>query len=408
MLAAEPTPEPPPPYRRPPNLLPFPNFSLVERDRRWTLVRQTMRQRGVAYLIVPSGPRHSRWARAIARYLTHVGGGNARVGVVFPLEGEPTAFVSDPEDWTQTQPWCHDLRPLPQTGTAELVEVLQRTQSGDQSVGIVGDTANLVPVSHQEGAGVVDWIDLTADIERIRAIKSAEEIAFLQRSARIVDAALMALERLLTPGMRDYELWATVLQRECALGSELPIDVRWAMDPISHLTDLSRGPTFRQVDAGSVLIGTIDAAWGGYHAGAMATFTCAPPSSSVRDLTAVVNELWNDSLGHIAPGRDLAELLAYVDAAASQASRRGGPAGSVSVVPVLWGCGLGRDLPRLPATGSTAWRDPTRVEAGWCFFWGLIARSDEGSAAVGDSIVVEATGARRLGTDSMRLRQVRS
>jgi Xaa-Pro aminopeptidase len=387
-----------------------------------------MRKRDLAHLVIPASPQQFARTRAIARYASHVGGGNSRVGVVFPLEGEPTAFVPDPEDWTQSQPWCHDLRPLPATGTPELVEILQRTDSQSRRVGVAGSITGPALDSLQNEAADLDWIDLTIDLERIRAIKSAEEIAFLARSARIADAALTEVENQLSLGVPDSELWATVLQRVCALGSELPVDIRWTMDPISNVHDLSRVPTFRHINAGGALLGKLDAAWGGYHAGSMATFACGPASSRLRDLAATAGEVWNGSLRRIAPGRDLAELLAYVATQVGHITGRGRPSGDLSVVPVLSGCGLGRDFPQWSAAGAGGARataadpggqstprpdlDPTErgaatcVEAGWCFFWGLIARSDDLCICVGGSVVVEATGARRLGTGEIGLRSL--
>ena len=403
---AESAPDAPPPYRRPPNLLAFPNFSLAERDRRWALVREIMLKRDVPYLVVPAGLRQSRRARAIARYVSHIGGGSARVGVVFSLEGEPTAFVSDPEDWTQTQPWCHDVQPLPRMGTAELVELLQRSGAQGRRVGIAGNMDGSARTAFRNGGGDVDWIDLTADLERIRAIKSAEEISFLRRSARIAEAALAEVENSLPLDARDSELWATPLQRLCTLGSELPVDIRWAMDPLSDPAALSRVPSFRPINVVGALLGYIDAAWGGYHAGSMATFTCGPASPSIPDLAATLSGLWSESVENIAPGRDLSELTDYIATEVSQIKGRGRHAGDLSIVPVLHGCGLGRDLPVLSATESGVARHATFIEAGWCFFWGLIARSGAGCACVGDSIVIEATGARRLGTGPIGLRSL--
>src|SRR4029450_4858248 len=68
-------------------------FSLAERDRRWSRVRELMRFEGLDAII--GFPNQSHWDQfqADVRYLTHIGGHQTEVAVVFPLSGDVTAFV---------------------------------------------------------------------------------------------------------------------------------------------------------------------------------------------------------------------------------------------------------------------------------------------------------------------------
>ena len=61
-------------------------------------------------------PNQSHWDQfqADIRYLTHIGGHQTEVAMVFPLAGEPTAFVrgsNEIEWWRIAQDWIADIRP---------------------------------------------------------------------------------------------------------------------------------------------------------------------------------------------------------------------------------------------------------------------------------------------------------
>ena len=61
-------------------------------------------------------PNQSHWDQfqADIRYLTHIGGHQTEVAVVFPLSGAVTAFVrggNEVEWWSIAQDWLTDIRP---------------------------------------------------------------------------------------------------------------------------------------------------------------------------------------------------------------------------------------------------------------------------------------------------------
>src|ERR1700741_4068813 len=91
----------------------LPKFSLEERQRRWGSVRELMRQQGIDVII--GFPNQSHWDQfqADVRYLTHIGGHQTEVGVVFPESGDVTGFVrggNEVEWWGFPQDWVKDIR----------------------------------------------------------------------------------------------------------------------------------------------------------------------------------------------------------------------------------------------------------------------------------------------------------
>src|SRR5262245_31940338 len=91
----------------------LPKFSHAERERRWSRVRELMRQKQLDAII--GFPNQSHWDQfqADIRYLTHIGGHQTEVAVVFPLSSAVTAFVrggNEVEWWSIAQDWLTDIR----------------------------------------------------------------------------------------------------------------------------------------------------------------------------------------------------------------------------------------------------------------------------------------------------------
>src|SRR5207253_5821889 len=87
-------------------------FSLEERDRRWQKVRQLMARDGIDVVVcLPCTNSHDR-GQASARYLTQLGENSDEQIVVFPVEGEITAWHSRGGVWPSSN-WFSDLRAAP-------------------------------------------------------------------------------------------------------------------------------------------------------------------------------------------------------------------------------------------------------------------------------------------------------
>src|SRR5204862_7471793 len=190
-------------YRQTGNLLPYPFFTTAERDRRWNLTRGAMERANIDCVVVPNNTGHSTHFQADARYLTHVGGGgDADVAAIFPMDGEPAAVATSATRWFRAQPWCTDFREAGRSyGTATLSK-LRELQLRHRRIGVVGLDDYVRAPEGTAGYGfmsllmsalpAIEWVDFTREMEEIRIMKSGEEIAFLEQSMRIVNAAYEA------------------------------------------------------------------------------------------------------------------------------------------------------------------------------------------------------------------------
>src|SRR5438093_3922972 len=192
-------------------LYPYPRFSLAERDRRWKAVRELMREHRLDVIVTSQNSGHSTDYQANSRYLTHVGGGgDADVAAVFPLEAEPAAIATSVTRWFRTQPWCTDLREAGCSYAAGALAKLRELNFPNKRIGVVGLRDYVRAPEGTAGYGFlkmlmdelrdVEWIDFTREMEDIRIVKSAEEIAFLEKSMELVNAAYDAAVSVLRPG----------------------------------------------------------------------------------------------------------------------------------------------------------------------------------------------------------------
>jgi Xaa-Pro aminopeptidase len=393
-------------YRQAGNLLSYPYFSHEERDRRWRLTREAMERTNVDCIVVPNNTGHSTHFQADARYLTHVGGGgDADVAAVFPLDAEPAAIATSATRWFRAQPWCTDLRESGRSYGAGALSKLRELQFPHQRIGVVGLRDYVRAPEGTAGYGFlkmlmeelreVEWVDFTREMEDIRIMKSAEEVAFLEKSMEIVNAAYDAAVSVLRPGVKDYYVWGTAIETICRSGSEIPVHQHWIGDhnPGQTLTQ----PTFREVEEGWLFLSEIEAAWGGYHAQGDQPFACGQPDPLYQDLMRFEIDVWNETFRHIKPGVAVRELQQMVAATARRLTPTSGKLANVTCSIVMHGRGLGSDAPIITGPG-TRQRDLDRTVApGWCFVYKPSARVGDYHINWGDTVTVTRDGARRLG-----------
>jgi len=201
----------------------LPTFSLAERDRRWRRLREEMHSASLDALI--SLPNQGHWDQfgADTRYMTQIGGTQTEVGAVLPLEGEVTAIVrgaNEIEWWGLAQDWVKDIRPSRRSYGEPVIERLKEIRA--ERIGIVG-LAGLVRAPE----GIVPWgtfekiraalpqakFDNATDLMQIvRSVKSAEEVAFIEKAAEIIGHAIEALIAYAKVGARENELIAEMLR----------------------------------------------------------------------------------------------------------------------------------------------------------------------------------------------------
>jgi hypothetical protein len=215
-------------------------FSLAERDRRWARVQQLMRREKLDALI--GFPNQSHWDQfqADIRYLTHIGGHQTEAAVVFPQSGQVTAFVrgsNEIEWWQIAQDWVTDIRPSRREWSPPLIARMKELKLDHGRIGVSGLSGLLRAPEGTVVSGMLESVrrafpnaqfeNATELLQEARSIKSAEEIAWMERAAEILDKVVAAILAKAQPGVMENEMVATIWHTIIANGGDYPSMTHW-------------------------------------------------------------------------------------------------------------------------------------------------------------------------------------
>lgn len=206
----------------------------AELDRRWTAVRETMADRDVDAIIVQS---NNDWLGGHAKWLTdHPATNGYPKTVVFHANDFMTVVDMGPRGGVcklggndEVHRGVGEILTTPAFTTiaytdeyhAELV-VSDIKRRNYKAVGIVGGGALphrfMTCIAHE--LAPLALVDMTEAVDRLKAIKSPEEIAAIRKAALMQDEIFARLLAEVKPGMRDADITALAQYEGRLLGSE--------------------------------------------------------------------------------------------------------------------------------------------------------------------------------------------
>jgi Xaa-Pro aminopeptidase len=208
-------------------------ISTSELERRWKAVREIMKSEKIDFLVAQND---NEWLGGYVKWFTDIPARNGYpLTVIFPIDDELTTITCGgkppgdlgPPAWTMrgvkhrlTAPYFRSLM-YSNTYDAELAaQTLKAKKKG--KIGIVGK--GFMSVSFYEhlrkNLPQAEFVDATDFIDRIKAIKSDEEIALIKKTTALQDEAMEYAKRVIQPGRRDFEIIADVVHKVTVLGSE--------------------------------------------------------------------------------------------------------------------------------------------------------------------------------------------
>ncbi len=255
----------------------LPKFSHGERARRWGRVRELMRGEKLDAII--GFPNQSHWDQfqADIRYLTHIGGHQTEVAVVFPESGEVTAFVrgaNEVEWWRIAQDWVTDIRASRRSWGEPMAERMNELNLGQARIGVSGLSGLLRAPEGTVVSGMIEKLrktfpkaqfeNATELLQDARSVKGPEEVAWIERAADILDKVVEAILAKAKPGVMENKMVATIWHTIIANGGDYPsmthwgagVDVPWA----------SRIAPHRPLQTGDMINTELEAKYGGYIA----------------------------------------------------------------------------------------------------------------------------------------------
>jgi Xaa-Pro aminopeptidase len=245
--------------------------------------------------------------------------------------------------------------------------------------------------------------DLNSTHTGLRLVKSAEELAAMQRGAELTDAAVTALAGALRPGATDHEVLAQAEHAYVRLGGQHQIHYLGitAMDEPAVGVP-AQWPTGRVITHRDVVTCEVSAAASPEYAGQLLrTFTVgASPTSLVAELHAVATAAFDAITARLTPGaraQDLADAADIVQ-----------QAGFTAIDDMVHGFGGGYLPPIVPAPGRRLPAPDFVLSAGMTLVVQPNAATTDGRLGVqtGELLLVTDDGAQRLHAFPPGLRQV--
>ncbi|HEY3304790.1 MAG TPA: M24 family metallopeptidase [Candidatus Binatia bacterium] len=385
----------------------IPTFSRHEMERRWSAVRAEMRKANLDSVIGLPAQGHWDQFGADTRYLTQVGGFQTEVGVVFPLEGEVTAVVrgaNEVEWWGLAQDSVKDIRPSRRSYGEPVIQRLKEIRA--ERVGVIG-LAGLVRAPE----GIVPWgtyekiraalpqirfENATDLLQEARSVKSAEEIAFIEKAGAIISKAIDAMMELVRPGVPENYLIAEML-REIARQEGEPITMLLFGAGGPEVPWAQRVPTARPLKAGDLINTEVEAKYGGYIAQALQPISLGPRPKDLEKMFDVTLAVFKKMLGLLRPGLVFGDVVAFYQDEVEAAGFEPGEA-------LMHGRGLGEDAPMLRGAIRDFPAARKELKEGHVFILKPAARKGEmrDSIRAGDTVVIEGNGARRLGRRELK------
>ena len=380
----------------------IPTFSLAERERRWSRVRAEMRTAGLDALI--SLPCQSHWDQfgADTRYITQIGGAQTEVGAVLPLEGEVTAVVrgaNEIEWWGLAQDWVKDIRPSRRSYGEPVADRLKEIRAERVGVialsGLVRAPEGVVPWGTfekiRQALPAVEFENATGLMQQARSIKSAEEIAFIERAADIISKAIDVLIAHSRVGVRENEL----------IGEMLREIVRQGGEPITMLLFGTGGPevpwaqrvfTTRQLRPGDLINTEVEGKYGGYIAQALQPISLGPKPKELEKIFYATKIIFDRMLEFLKPGVTFGAVVKFYQDEVQAAGYE--PDGAL-----MHGRGLGEDAPMLWGARRDFPEKDATLKEGHVFILKPACKQGfmRDSIRAGDTVAITASGAQRLG-----------
>lgn len=321
--------------------------------------------------------------------------------LLLPLDGDPVILCDgllhgEPMHSMLWNTWIADLRPAwhrPGKAPGTLAQVLAGAVADHGLTSSRIGVASPATISSAHADALrrelpqVNWVDGTAALLRPRAIKSANEIAFMRRACEITAQGLTTAERACRPGATEQEVANQAHAAMFAAGAEeLGFDTAVSSGPRAGLKHAP--PTSRAIAAGEFVFLDMGAVIGGYHADMSRCVVVEPADIHARRMMEASHAVFEDALAAIRPGNSVRDIYR----AAEEAAAREGFADDY--MPNGLGHGLGLSLIELPFLGA---EDETILEAGMIFaLEPMLVRYGVGTAVIEETVLVTRSGAETL------------
>jgi Xaa-Pro dipeptidase len=370
----------------------FNQVSPAERDRRWQRIREEMTKREVDCLLLNGNSGRWNEMHANIRYVCGYADNLSGWGyAIFPIHGEGTLITQmQAKRSASAMSWFKDIRGM---ATGQLGDILAERLA---DLGLQKGTLGLVGVIFREDeSSGLPWnlyqtiqrtlpnlkiVDVTDMFFELRSIKSDEEIACLEQSARLVDIGYRAHVQLARPGVTEREVYAGVIHAMDAAGAEPPTFLLLSSGPMprEQLTG-DAIPSSRVLQQGDVICSETSPKWAGYQAQGLQCLVLGRPTPQMQELARYAAEIYHKCADQLRPGNTLERVIHAADDVIERARTRLGNLAD-GLRPICGAAGLGGPDPAPRPNvlqpnqafmlemgpGGRAYNPPQHIYGGYC------------------------------------------
>ena len=293
------------------------SVSAEEMQRRWAAVRAAMQARRIDALVVQNS---SDWVGGYIRWFSNQPATNGYPSsLVFPLEGgmsfiEQGPFGGERQSSPAEVAASGIARRLttpsyPSVGYSggydAKIAAAELQRLGAKTVGFVAPAS----MYHSFGRALsealkgIEVLDATDMVDRIKAIKSAEERSLIRQVAAMQDEVMRRVGEFIRPGVKDFEIAAYAQYVGQQLGSEQGIFL-CSSAPLGQAASFRprsmQGRTLERGDVYSLLVENNGA--GGYYTELSRIFVLGKASPELIDAHAAVLDAQRFALSLLKPG----------------------------------------------------------------------------------------------------------
>jgi Xaa-Pro aminopeptidase len=304
-------------------------ISTAELERRWAAVRGEMAALGLDALVMQNS---NDWLGGYVKWFTDLPAVNGYPCTVIFHADDPMSVIDmgphggrrDLKGDDQIHRGVGELLTTPAFTSVGYTDEYQAEiavdaleHRGCRSIGFVGKGAMpyrfVARIEHDLG-GCAKFSDATEFVDRLKAIKSEEEIALIRRTAAMQDEVFARVLKQIRPGMCDTEVTALAQYEGRVLGSEQGLFLG-SSAPLGARSDfVDRHQQSRTLKAGehfSLLIENNGP--GGFYTEIARTIVLGKASNEVIDGFETVKEAQAHTLARMKPGASCQEIAAAHD-----------------------------------------------------------------------------------------------
>jgi Xaa-Pro dipeptidase len=296
-------------------------FSPAEMERRFALARGLMREEELAALVLFGNSGVNRGNMANAFWLSN------------HLDLHHCYLVLPADESLEAALYTGLTNHVPNAREVSDVPVIEwggynpaeRVAARLREIGVTRGRAGLVGVNSKFSMGMpyahhahvraelpeLELVEVTGRFQRLRMVKSEEEIDWLRKGAELTDRGIVALAEGARPGMTDVELVALAEAAYRPAGGLPRIMFLRSMamdDPNGCLP--AQNPSRRKIEAGDVIITEFSASYWGYTGQIQRPiFVAAEPTAEWREFFDVALASYEAIRGILRPGTTEAEVI---------------------------------------------------------------------------------------------------